>query len=129
MRVKSLVTGHMFPPFTWKRRSAANPLTGWYSSLTAISVRGSLEQTRLEKRLADERVGGTRQKLAALEALERQQEALQAVLLAERERISLLEVLREAFGKRGIPNMIIETVVPEVEEVANALLAKMTEGR
>jgi exonuclease SbcC len=43
--------------------------------------------------------------------------------------MGLYEELREAFGKRGVPAMIIETVVPELERDANQLLERMTEGR
>jgi exonuclease SbcC len=88
-----------------------------------------LDRMRLESRLADERVGGARQKLAALESFERQREER----LAERERLSadlaLYEDLRTAFGKRGVPAMIIETVVPELEAHANDLLGRMTDNR
>jgi exonuclease SbcC len=95
----------------------------------ADKLRVTLDQARLAKRLADERVGGARQRLAALDALEAQARTLQAEQQAQREQTALLEELREAFGRRGVPNMIIETIVPEVEEVANALLARMTEGQ
>ncbi len=82
-------------------------------------LRGQLDQARLAKRMADERVGGARQRLAALDALEAQARTLQAEQQAQREQTALLEELREAFGRRGVPNMIIETIVPEVEEVAS----------
>jgi DNA repair protein SbcC/Rad50 len=39
------------------------------------------------------------------------------------------ETLAEAFGKKGIQAMIIETAIPEIEEEANSLLEKLTEGR
>jgi len=95
----------------------------------ADQLRATLDQARLAKRMADERVGGARQRLAAVDALEAQSRALETEAHAQRDEMALLEELREAFGRRGVPNMIIETVVPEVEEVANALLAKMTEGQ
>ncbi len=95
----------------------------------AEKLRAALDQRRLAKRMADERVGGARQRLAALDALEGQARTLQAEQQTQREQTALLEELREAFGRRGVPNMIIETIVPEVEEVANALLARMTEGQ
>ena len=37
--------------------------------------------------------------------------------------------LVEAFGKRGIQAMLIETALPQVEEEANALLGRMTDNR
>ena len=96
---------------------------------TASLSQADVDRVRFEKRLADERVGGARQKLAALEEFEKQRQALSQ----ERERLAtdvgLLEDLREAFSKRGIPAMIIETVVPELERSANELLSRMTDGR
>ncbi|MEP7359240.1 MAG: SbcC/MukB-like Walker B domain-containing protein, partial [Anaerolineales bacterium] len=37
--------------------------------------------------------------------------------------------LRDAFGKRGVPALMIEAAVPEIEASANALLGRMTGGR
>jgi exonuclease SbcC len=95
------------------------------ASLTPADI----DRLRLQKRLADERVGGARQRMAALVAFEAQRLAR----LGERERLaadlSLLESLREAFSKRGVPAMIIETAVPEMERAANDLLSRMTDGR
>ena len=92
-------------------------------------TKDEIERLRLEKRMADERVGGARQKLAALSTLKE----LKQKRLAEREthaqNLGLYEDLRNAFSKRGVPAMIIETVVPELERSANELLARMTEGR
>jgi len=41
----------------------------------------------------------------------------------------LYDELRVAFGKRGLQALIIETVIPELEEEANELLSRMTDGR
>lgn len=41
----------------------------------------------------------------------------------------VFEELSLAFGKKGIQAMIIETAIPEIEEEANKLLDKLTEGR
>ncbi len=92
-------------------------------------LRRRLEEARLAKRLADERVGGARQILAALEEIARQREAGTAELETLRRSLSIFEDLREAFGKRGVPTMIIETVVPELELEANRLLSEMSGGR
>jgi exonuclease SbcC len=95
----------------------------------ASLTRADVDRLRLEKRMADERVGGARQQLAALDSLEKQREER----LTERgqlaEALGLYEDLREAFSKRGVPAMIIETVVPELERSANEMLNRMTEGR
>jgi exonuclease SbcC len=47
---------------------------------------------------------------------------------AEKDR-DLYKHLRTAFGKNGIPSLIIEQTLPEVEERANELLDRLTEGR
>lgn len=95
----------------------------------ASAKRDELDRLRYEKRLADERVGGARQTLAALASYEKQRKAR----LEERARLAeekdLYEALREAFGKRGVPAMIIEAAVPEIEQAANELLNRMTAGR
>jgi exonuclease SbcC len=95
----------------------------------AEGLRARLDRARLEKRLADERVGGARQLLAALEEIARQREAARSELEGVRRGLSLFEELREAFGKRGVPTMVIETAVPEVEQEANRLLSEMSGGR
>ncbi len=37
--------------------------------------------------------------------------------------------LAEAFGKKGVQAMLIETAIPEIEHVANELLSRMTDGQ
>jgi len=97
-------------------------------AVTSIT-KEDVERFRLEKRMADERVGGARQQLATLSSLKE----LRGKLLAERVNLAedhgLYTALRDAFSKRGVPAMIIETAVPELERSANDLLGRMTEGR
>jgi exonuclease SbcC len=74
-------------------------------------------------------LGAAQQRLNACEALERQR----ADKLKRRDELaaekSVYDELRMAFGVRGVPAMIIEAAVPEIEAEANRLLARMTEGR
>lgn len=78
---------------------------------------------------ARQRLGAAQQRLAACEELERQKESRlrRRAELAHQE--SLYAELRTAFGVQGVPAMIIEAVVPEIEAEANRLLARMTGGR
>ncbi len=103
--------------------------TAEQSLRAAALTQADVDRLRLDKRLADERVGGARQKLTALASLERQR----TDRLAERADLTrdqgLYEDLRLAFSKQGVPAMIIETVVPEIEEYANELLGRMTDGQ
>ncbi len=78
---------------------------------------------------AQAQVGAAQQKLNALEAQRQRREQLvarQAELAEER---GIYEQLREAFGKDGIPAMIIEATIPEIESEANEVLSRMTDGR
>jgi exonuclease SbcC len=95
----------------------------------ATLTQDDLDRLRLEKRKADERVGGARQQLAALEALENQREERIQERNQSADDLGIYQDLREAFGKRGVPAMIIETAVPELERTANELLSRMTDGR
>jgi exonuclease SbcC len=113
-----------------RRRTLERQASEAEGRLKAAAVtQADLDRLRKEKRLADERVGGARQQLAALDSYEEQRKAR----LAEREELaetlSQFEDLRTAFSKRGVPAMIIETVVPDLERAANELLTRMSEGR
>ena len=67
-----------------------------------------------------------------LEQAERDREALDAAREAhreaERER-GLYKHLKRAFGKHGIPSLIIEETLPDIEERANRLLDRLTNGQ
>ena len=80
-------------------------------------------QTAAEKRAR------AQQALGAMEGLRKRQEALRKRREEMLERQGLYRQLREAFGKNGIPAMIIEAAIPELEDAANAILTRMTDGR
>jgi exonuclease SbcC len=95
----------------------------------APRVRQQADEARSRERIARERVGAARQKLAACEALAHQKQTR----LDERDTLAedqgLYEDLRMAFGKKGVPALIIEAAIPEIEDEANALLSRITAGR
>lgn len=78
---------------------------------------------------AAEKRARAQQALHALAAARQRQETLQARRAALAGQGSLYAELREAFGGSGIPAMIIEAAIPELEDTANELLARMTDGR
>ncbi len=61
--------------------------------------------------------------------LERKQRESLAKQDALRREQSIYGDLAYAFGRRGVQAMIIETAIPEIEEEANRILARMTDGR
>ena len=96
---------------------------------SATLTQSDIDKLRVKKRMADERVGGARQKMSALQSYADQRDEC----LQKREQqagdLGVYEELRDAFGKRGVPAMIIETVVPELERSATELLQRLTQGR
>jgi exonuclease SbcC len=98
--------------------------------LRASSItQAELDRLRSERRMADERVGGARQRLATLEAHRVQREKRREEHQQLAAIVGQYEDLRVAFSKRGVPAMIIEVIVPELERAANELLMRMSEGR
>ncbi len=67
--------------------------------------------------------------LNALDSLRTRHDQLSEQLTEQREQHGIYEELTAAFGKNGIPAMLIETAIPEIEDEANLLLWKMTGGR
>ena len=67
--------------------------------------------------------------LKRLEGLEAQIDEKEAGLKVHREEQAIYQDLAQAFSKRGVQAMLIETVIPRLEEEANALLGRMTDDR
>lgn len=87
------------------------------------------EDLAKDAREARDRLASTRQ---MLDYLTRQEQVLAAQRSAYRraaEERSLYAELDEAFGRRGVQAMLIEQVLPELEDEANRLLARLSEGQ
>ena len=67
--------------------------------------------------------------LKKLEVMETGIDEKEAHLRSLRGEQAIFQELVEAFGKRGVQAMLIETVLPRIEEEANALLGRMTDNR
>lgn len=67
--------------------------------------------------------------------LRRSEEAAAELLQAEEQRRAfadrkgLFDELTQAFGKKGVQAMLIETAIPEIEREANGLLGRMTDNQ
>lgn len=92
-------------------------------------LRAQVDQQRAIVLAASERKTIAQQELLAIEAGRANKERLQAQLDSLRHTASLLNELRVAFGRDGVPAMIIDSAIPELEASANELLARMTERR
>lgn len=92
-------------------------------------IEQEVHRARNEEAVARQRLGASEQRIEACKALAQQR----VVRLKRREELNaalaIYDELRSAFGVKGVPAMIIEAVVPEIEAEANYLLARMTAGR
>jgi exonuclease SbcC len=88
-----------------------------------------VNRLRAAARDVRDRVTITRQELNALTALRAVLDKQRGDLAAAREEKAVYDELQFAFSKKGIPAMIIETAIPELEAAANDLLGRMTNGR
>lgn len=91
--------------------------------------RAVAERVRAEAQQLRERVTILEQELSAIAAGRETRKGLNARLRAAQHERGLYNELRAAFGRNGLPALIIETAIPELEAEADELLARMTDGR
>lgn len=131
------------------RQAKARELTTEQQVLSeeAQSIRASLEvlgpiqdelvarQTELQnlRRMEAEArtsLGRLEQQLADAEKARGDLAKVEAELARAREDLTVYEILDQACGKRaGVPALIVENAVPEIERLANDMLGKMAGGR
>lgn len=73
-------------------------------------------------------VGMARQRVAVLTTLRAQKAALQAERETQALEIGRHKQLERAFGKDGVPALLIEQALPQIEEKANELLNRLSGG-
>lgn len=88
-----------------------------------------LQVLRKAESVAHQEVGAVKQELDAIAHGRIRRVDLNERISGYRQQRALYEELREAFGKKGIPAMIIDAALPELEEAANRLLGRMTDGQ
>jgi len=91
--------------------------------------RAVVKKLRGDERSELEIVTAHKQELNALEKNRQRKQNLLARQQILRDELAIYEQLRDAFGKNGVPAMIIEAAIPELEEKANEVLTRMTDGR
>jgi exonuclease SbcC len=114
-----------------EQRAKLNAEADQYTAILRDSAakQTALDRLRQEDSVVKAQVMAAQQRLAALEGLIKQRDAKRAQVNQLADDKGLYTELREAFGKKGVPAMMIEAAVPEIETTANALLTKMTSGR
>lgn len=101
-------------------------------SVASMEINGTEEELtkiRIEEKQAQGVLGQINElisRTAQMEKLQIQKNGEKTKLQTEKQ---IFEELALAFGKKGIQAMIIEQAIPEIEDEANKLLEKLTEGR
>ena len=106
----------------------------------SLEKKPAIEEKRREQEAAvqeaEQELNALQQRLGKLsERLKQAERDQQALKQAKKDRDeakeerALYKHLRRAFGKHGIPSLIIEETLPEIEERANLLLDRLTDGK
>ncbi|MDA0263018.1 MAG: SMC family ATPase [Chloroflexi bacterium] len=101
----------------------------------AVLERGFTEAEQRERELgvgikrSTERQGALRNQVERRESLGQEIRTESARLAALRDEQSIYQELNTAFGRQGVQAMLIETVVPRLEDETNVLLGRMTDNR
>jgi exonuclease SbcC len=88
-----------------------------------------VNRQRTLQRQADEKVMSAQQALKALSERRKRREQLIERQARLKDEASYYDQLKLAFSVKGIPAMLIEAAIPELEEEANRLLKRMTQNR
>jgi exonuclease SbcC len=95
----------------------------------APEVEAAVNRARNDFFTAQRKVGEANQRVQSCKALESKCDRLRSEIDSLLKRKTKLAELRTAFSKNGVPAMIIEAILPELENTAARLLDKMTNGR
>ncbi len=124
---------------TWEKEQGGDkaevavlePQENLLGEVKALLTEKQAEVAELEKAvttLVDKR-GDLRGRLDHCDALQAEKSQLMARYKVAVEEKGIYDELTTAFGKKGIQAMIIENIIPELEDEANVLLHRMTDGR
>ncbi len=113
---------------------ALGPLRDWQTELAAIEhtvKRCRAEAATLQTNLQSlqQQQGVLQERLRAAEQAAEEVARLSEQVRAGQRRLQVLKVLAQAHGKSGIPALLIEQAVPDLEAVANEVLSVLSDGR
>ena len=102
-------------------------LTKVEEQFTSLTER--LAQLRVERDQLLQQQGSLQVRYDQCLEMSEERDKLHEQMRASEREIWIYQQLSEAFGKDGIQALIIENAVPEIEEEANAILARLTDNR
>jgi exonuclease SbcC len=112
---------------TAEAKEALAGLTALESEFTQVEQREREMGVKIQQ--AIERQGALRNQVERRETMGQELIVESARLTALQDEQSIYQELATAFGRQGVQAMLIETVVPRLEDETNALLGRMTDNR
>ena len=113
-----------------KKEALTVELTRLPELLDELAVaEGEYKEISTRRSQVQEAVGSIRARLERLDQLEIKKKEKETRISQSSKEESIYRELVKAFGKTGIQALIIETALPEIEEEANRLLNRLTDGR
>ena len=88
-----------------------------------------LDKLRSEENQLRQETGAAQQMVAVIETQRKRKVELDGQIEDLNRQITRLKLLETAFGKDGIPALLIEQALPEIESQANELLDRLSNGR
>ena len=98
-------------------------------SSNLLQVESEVKRLIAGQKQVQEKIGGIKGKLEYFARRETEKTEKEKQLNLAVKEAAIYHELAEAFGKKGIQALLIETALPEIEIEANRLLAKMTDNR
>jgi exonuclease SbcC len=83
---------------------------------------------REQEKIKEREVGGAQQWVRSLESQRTRRAALEEEARRIKRQVDVHRTLERAFGKDGVPALLIEQALPEIEEQANDLLDRLSVG-
>ncbi len=110
------------------------PARDWEALLAKVeqtikTARSSLATLQAKLQTLGQQHGALKERLRLAEQACAEVEQLAARVRNGERRLNLLKILAQAFGKSGIPALLIEQAVPDLEAVANDVLSVLSDGR
>ncbi len=102
------------------------------AKISDLQKKIAIEQEDLDKLLKelDEllvKKGASRERLGKINQYQQEQKEIEESIKRLSYQKDIYDKLNTAFGKNGIPSMIIENAIPELEEEANIILARLSD--
>ncbi len=92
------------------------------------SAEATLNECKEHEKVLERKVGAAQQKVEILEKQKQRQEELENKRREISQRIKQYRQLEAAFGKDGVPALLIEQALPNIETKANQILDKLSGG-